>query len=124
MAEFVQKSKEEKEKANQHVLDIMYQMMYDEKKFGLDKKTDELLDPKIDMNATRSELLARVAADLEAAGKMSRMPNFRLQEMNDLMEGKTTVKPKVDTIAKKIELLNHADQDFKYDPAFADEDPE
>jgi hypothetical protein len=44
--------------------------------------------------------------------------------MNDLMEGKTTVKPKVDTIAKKIELLNHADQDFKYDPAFADEDPE
>jgi hypothetical protein len=56
----------------------MYQMMYDEKKFGLDKKTDELLDPKIDMNATRSELLARVAADLEAAGKMSRMPNFRL----------------------------------------------
>ena len=36
MAEFVQKTKEEKEKANQHVLDIMYQMMYDEKKFRLD----------------------------------------------------------------------------------------
>ena len=45
MAEFVQKSKEEKEKANQQVMDIMYQMMYDEKKFGLDKKTDELLGP-------------------------------------------------------------------------------
>jgi hypothetical protein len=36
MAEYVQKNKEEKEKANQHVLDIMYQMMYDEKKFRLD----------------------------------------------------------------------------------------
>ena len=72
MAEFVQKTKEEKEKANQHVLDIMYQMMYDEKKFRLDQKSDELMAPQKDMNATRSELLARVAADLEAARKMSR----------------------------------------------------
>ena len=78
MAEFVQKNKEEKEKANQQVLDIMYQMMYDEKKFRLDQKSDELMGPQKDMNATRSELLARVAADLEAARKMSRQPNFRL----------------------------------------------
>ena len=109
MAEFVQKSKEEKEKANQHVMDIMYQMMYDEKKFGLDKKTDELLGTKPELNGTRSELLAKVAADLEAATKMSKQPNFRLKEMNDLLEGKRTIQPREDTITKKIELLNNAD---------------
>jgi hypothetical protein len=43
MAEFLQKTKEKKEKASENVMDIMYQMMYDENKFGLDKKTDALL---------------------------------------------------------------------------------
>ena len=36
MAEYIQKTKEKKEKASENVIDIMYQMMYDEKKFGLD----------------------------------------------------------------------------------------
>lgn len=55
---------------------------------------------------------------------MSKQPNFRLKEMNDLLEGKKTTLPRVDTMRKKIELLNNADQDFTYDPAFANEDAE
>lgn len=109
MAEFLQKTLEEKEKANKQVLDIMYQMMYDEKRFRLDQKTDEIMGNSKDMNATRSELLAKVAADLEAAKKMSKQPNFRLKEMNDLIEGKSTPQPRKDTISAKIDLLSKAD---------------
>jgi glutaredoxin 2 len=58
--------------------------MYDEKKFGLDKKTDELMNCT-DMNKTRSELLARVAADLEKAKRLQKQPSFGLQEMEDLL---------------------------------------
>jgi hypothetical protein len=32
--------------------------------------------------------------------------------MNDLLEGKSTVVPRKDTMAKKIDLLSKADEDF------------
>ena len=55
-------------------MDIMYQMMHDEKKFGLDLKSEQLLNGNLPdtKNNTRSELLSKVAADLEAARKFSK----------------------------------------------------
>ena len=43
-----------------NVMDIMYQMMFDEKKFGLDKKKFDVTQSKEDqefMNKTRTELI-------------------------------------------------------------------
>ena len=39
-----------------------------------------------EMMKTRSELLRRVEADLEQAKKLTKAPNFRLKEMEDLIE--------------------------------------
>ena len=62
------------------------------------------------MDQTRSERLARVAADLEAAKQISQGPNFRLKEMNDLLEGKNITisePPRKDSIAGKLEIMNN-----------------
>lgn len=64
-----QKREGEQQKANDNVMDIMFQMMYDEKRFGLDKKQEMLYgqdssDPK---NRTRAKLLRQVEEDLKKA---------------------------------------------------------
>lgn len=40
------------------------------------------------MLQTRSDLLLKVSDDLERARKMTKEPNFKIQEMKDLLAGK------------------------------------
>jgi len=72
----------------------MYQIMHDERHFGLDVRTQDLLQDdknKEFLLQTRSDLLKKVADDLERARQMTRQPNFRLREMDDLLNGKDIV---------------------------------
>ena len=87
-----QKKRKQEDTANKNVSDILYQMIIDEQRYGLDKKTAQLLEDGKDKNfmmQTRSDLLKKVAEDLERARKMTQEPNFKFKEMKDLLSGKT-----------------------------------
>ena len=45
------------------------------------------------MMTTRSDLLRKVADDLERARQLTQQPNFNLKEMNELLAGKDPAKP-------------------------------
>ena len=88
------KRKIQEQTASSNVADIMYQIMHDERHFGLDVMTQDLLQDdknKEFLLQTRSDLLKKVADDLERARQMTRQPNFRLREMDDLLNGKDIV---------------------------------
>lgn len=69
-------------------MDIMYQMMYDEMKFGLDKKLDKILSEEDQalMNKTRKELLQDVENELMKASVMNKKTNsFSIDQMEKLL---------------------------------------
>ena len=68
-------------------MDIMFQMMYDEKRFGLDKKQEVLYGRNVDdpMQKTRAKLLQQVEEDLAKARRLTKAPDFRLKAMQDLL---------------------------------------
>jgi hypothetical protein len=66
----------------------MYQMMYDEMKFGLDKKLDKILSEEDQalMNKTRKELLQDVENELMKASVMNKKTNsFSIDQMEKLL---------------------------------------
>ena len=81
---------QQENKAKDNVVDIMYQMMHAERPID-PRETFRQYEVKGNqsneddyMNKTRSELLVKVARDIDQASKITKQPNFRLKEMEGL----------------------------------------
>lgn len=110
-----QKRKIQEDYATKNVSDILYQMIIDEKKFGLDKKTTDILQIGKDkefMMQTRSDLLRKVADDLERARQLTQQPDFKFKEMSELLAGKD-VKKDEKKFEEETEQFNHIEDPYE-----------
>jgi len=81
-------SKSPNESADKTVMDIMYQMLYDESKFKLRDRHLSKPEEQDLLRKTRAQLLEQISRDLATAAHMHQQPDFRLKEMQDLLEGR------------------------------------
>lgn len=92
------------DKVNKNVMDIMYQILYDEKRYGLKSKEQP---SDTDLLQTRTQLLEQISKELKEATEMQTAPDFRLREMSDLLEGKDLPKEAIERLMTPDDQRQH-----------------